>query len=108
MRILLDECVDEALRRPFEGHECQTCRYAGLSGLSNGQLLAAADAAGFQVLLTVDRKMASQQSLRGKAISIVVPSAKTTNYEDLLLLLPDVLRCLDSISRGEVAHIGGQ
>jgi hypothetical protein len=40
MRLLLDECVDERLRRLFVGHECETARYAGMTGLKNGQLFA--------------------------------------------------------------------
>ena len=43
MRILLDQCVDEELRHCFGAHHCQTCRYAGLKGLTNGRLLAAAE-----------------------------------------------------------------
>ena len=39
MRILLDECG----------------RYAGFGGLKNGEPLDAAEAAGFDVLVTVDR-----------------------------------------------------
>ncbi len=39
MRLLLDECIDEELRHHFVGHDCQTCRYAGLNGLANGALL---------------------------------------------------------------------
>jgi hypothetical protein len=37
MRILIDECVDERLRRFFTDHDCQTARFAGLK---NGALLA--------------------------------------------------------------------
>ena len=62
MRVILDECLDEGLRHHFTGHECQTCRYAGLTGLANGALLAAADQAGFDVLITVDQNMPNQQS----------------------------------------------
>ena len=36
MRLLLDECVDQQLRHHFQGHDCQTVRYAGLAGLENG------------------------------------------------------------------------
>ena len=28
MRLLIDECIDERLRRLFTGHECQTARRA--------------------------------------------------------------------------------
>src|ERR1017187_8748610 len=87
MRLLLDECIDEGLRYHFTGHECQTCRYAGLSGLANGALLAAADQAGFDVLITVDQNMPNQQSLRGRSISLLVVRARTTNLDDLLVLM---------------------
>jgi hypothetical protein len=55
MRLLLDECIDERLRYEFPGHECQTARYAQLAGLKNVRLLLAAEAAGFDVIVTVAR-----------------------------------------------------
>jgi predicted nuclease of predicted toxin-antitoxin system len=106
MRILLDECVDENLRHHFGAHECQTCRYAGLAGLSNGALLAAADRAGFDVLITVDQGMPVQQNLRGRSIALVVLRARTTNLDDLLTLIPDVLAAFDHIRPGDVLRIG--
>src|ERR1035437_3874040 len=106
MRLLLDECIDEGLRYHFTGHECQTCRYAGLSGLANGALLAAADQAGFDVLITVDQHLPNQQSLRGRAISLPVLRARTTNLDDLLVLMPDVLNALEFLSPCEFVRIG--
>jgi len=38
----------------------QTCRYAGLKGLANGRLLAAAEQAGFEAMITVDQNMPHQ------------------------------------------------
>ena len=106
MRLLLDECIDEGLRHHFTGHECQSCRYAGLAGLANGVLLAAADQAGFEVLITVDQNMPNQQSLRGRSISLMVVRARTTNLDDLLALLPDMLDALEILGPGEVVLIG--
>jgi hypothetical protein len=40
--------VDERFRNALTGHDCQTARYAGLAGLKNGELLTAAEAAGFE------------------------------------------------------------
>ena len=60
MRLLIDECVDERLRLLFPGHECQTARYTNLAGLKNGYLLDAAEAAGFDVLITVDQNIPDQ------------------------------------------------
>ncbi len=48
MRLLIDECVDERLRFLFPDHDCQTARFANLAGLKNGDLLEAAEAAGFE------------------------------------------------------------
>ena len=106
MRLLLDECADEGLRHHFTGHECQTCRYAGLTGLANGALLAAADRAGFELLITVDQNMPDQQTLRGRSMSLLVLRARTTNLDDLLVLLPDVLKVLEILRPGEVVRIG--
>jgi len=106
MRLLLDECIDEGLRHHFTAHECQTCRYAGLTGLANGELLAAAEQAGFEVLITVDQNMPHQQSLRGHSISLLVLRARTTNLDDLLVLLPDVAKALEILRPGEVVRVG--
>jgi len=106
MRVLLDECIDEGFRHHFTGHDCQTCRYAGLTGLANGALLAAADQAGFEVLITVDQNMPNQQSLRGRSISLLVVRARTTNLDDLLALLPDVLAALEVLGPGEFVRVG--
>jgi hypothetical protein len=63
MRLLFDECIDERLRLPFPRHDCQTARFADLAGLTNGLLLEAAEAAGFDVPITVDRNIPDRQNL---------------------------------------------
>lgn len=62
MRILIDECIDERFRNYLPGHDCQTARYAGLAGLKNGDLIAAAETAKFHVFLTVDQGIEYQQN----------------------------------------------
>jgi hypothetical protein len=63
MRILLDECIDECLRHLFTEYDCQTARYAGFAGLTNGALLLAGKSAAFDVLMTVDQNIPDQQTL---------------------------------------------
>lgn len=72
MRLLIDECVDERLRLLFPGHDCQTARFANLAGLKNGRLLEAAEAAGFDILITVDQNIPDQQNLAGRRISLMI------------------------------------
>lgn len=72
MRILIDECIDERFNNSLTGHDSQTARYAGLAGLKNGDLLTAAEAAKFDVFLTVDQGIEYQQNLTGRKIAILI------------------------------------
>ena len=108
MRVLLDECVNEGLRKYFSGHDCQTARYAGFAGLENGQLLTAAETAKFDVVLTVDRGFEYQQNLEQRKIAVIIFCGRSVLLEDLLPLLPDCLAHLEAIRPGEVVRIGGE
>ena len=108
MRVLLDECIDEALRHAMIGHDCETNRYAGLKSMTNGRLLDAAEQAGFEVLITVDRNMQYQQTLRERKMALVILEARTTNIEDLLALVPDVLTALQALKSGDIVRIGSR
>jgi len=106
MRLLIDECVDERLRLLFPGHDCQTARFANLAGLKNGLLLEAAEAAGFDILITVDQNIADQQNLAGQRISLIILCGPTNRLRDLELLAPAAVSALRSIGRGDVVRIG--
>lgn len=106
MRILIDECVDERFRNALPGHDCQTARYAGLAGLKNGELLRAAEAAGFEVLVTVDQGIEYQQNLQARNLMIVVLCAASNRLNNILALAPLCLDCLNSPQPGLVVRIG--
>jgi hypothetical protein len=101
MRIVIDECMDERLRNFLPGHDCQTARYAGLAGFKNGDLLQAAETAGFEALLTVDQGIAYTQNLKSRKIAIVVFRAKSNRLKDLLPLIAAALTRLKSIQPGQ-------
>jgi hypothetical protein len=105
MRLLIDECVDERLRNSFPGHDCQTARYAKLAGLKNGDLLSAAEAAGFDVLVTVDQSIPDQQNLEDRKIALLILSAPTNRLRDLRPLIPAALAVLDAIRPGQVVRV---
>jgi hypothetical protein len=96
MRVLIDECIDQKLRSFLAGHDCQSARYAGFSGLKNGELLTKTEAAGFDVLLTVDRGFEYEQNLSARKIAVVIFSTK-----DLLPHIPAFLPKLESIRPGQ-------
>ena len=105
MRLLIDECVDERLRFLLADHDCQTARFACLAGLKNGRLLEAAEEAGFDVIITVDRNIPEQQNLTRRRISVVILCGPTNRLHDLEALVPAAIAVLGSIGHGEVARI---
>lgn len=106
MRVLLDECVDEDLRHLLKGHEVQTVRYAQMAGLKNGALLQAAEAAGFEVIVTTDQGIAHQQNFHERKISVIILAGRTNRLIDLKGLVPSVLRYLTGIAPGQVITVG--
>lgn len=96
-------------RRPVPAsdptHECQTARFANLAGLKNGRLLDAAEAAGFDVLITVDQHIPDQQNLTGRTIALMILFASTNRLRDLALLVPAVISALASIRHGDIVRI---
>ena len=106
MRLRLDECIDERLRLLFPSHDCQTARFANLAGLKNGRLLEAAEAGGFDVLITVDQNIPDQQDVAGQKTAVVILCGPTNRLRDLAPLAPVALSRLGSIEPGEVVRIG--
>jgi hypothetical protein len=105
MRLLIDECIDQGLRHEFPGHDCQTAQYVKLTGLKNGALLAAAEAAGFDAIITVDQSIPFQQDLRGRRIALLILTAPTNRLRDLKRLVPSAMTALSSIEPGQVVRV---
>jgi predicted nuclease of predicted toxin-antitoxin system len=72
MRILFDQATPVPIRPYLKGHEVRTAAQQEWGTLKNGELLAAAEANGFDVLLTTDKNMRYQQNLGGRKIAVVV------------------------------------
>lgn len=71
MRVLFDQGTPVPLRDHLRGHEVITAFEAEWSDLSNGELLARADAQ-FDVFVTTDRQLRYQQNLDRRTIAILV------------------------------------
>ena len=72
MRILFDHGTPAPLRSFFTGHTVREAKAQGWDMFRNGELLAAAEAAGFNVLVTTDKNIRYQQNLTGRTIAIIV------------------------------------
>jgi hypothetical protein len=74
MLILFDHSVPAPLSTCLTHCSITEARDRGWDRLSNGDLLAEAEKAGFDVLLTADKNMRYQQNLKGRRIALVVLS----------------------------------
>lgn len=72
-RVLLDESVPRHLAAPLQAAGFSTMIFpSDWKEIQNGELLARAAASGFEVLVTNDRNIYSQQNLRGRSLAIIV------------------------------------
>ena len=72
MRVLFDQATPLPIRAHLDQHVVSTAFAQGWDTLKNGELLTAAEQAGFDVLLTTDKNLRYQQNLTDRKISIVV------------------------------------
>ena len=96
MKVLLDECVDSRFAEHIQTVEVHTVIGKGWAGITNGKLLALAQAE-FDVFVTVDRNLSFQQHLPKFDIAVV---------SDLVVLLPELLQEIPSARKGTVTTVG--
>jgi hypothetical protein len=75
--VLFDHGTPKGLARLLAGHTVHTAQSRGWDTLSNGELLNAAENAGFDLLLTTDRRIRYQQNLTVRRIALVVLTGST-------------------------------
>jgi len=72
MRVLFDNGTPRGVAAALPDHAVEEARAHGWDTLRNGELLDAAEAAGFDVFITTDRNIRHQQNLIGRKIAVVV------------------------------------
>jgi hypothetical protein len=72
MLVLFDNGTPAPLRHALTGHIVVEAIERGWDRLTNGKLIAAAEPAGFELLLITDKNMRYQQNLKGRRIAFVV------------------------------------
>lgn len=97
-RVLLDHCVPRPLRDQLVGCDVSTAHELGWSQLKNGELLDAAEAGGFDVLITSDKNLRFQQNLSSRRIAII--ELPTNRLSLMANYAPQVNALLSSIPAG--------
>jgi hypothetical protein len=72
MLILFDHATPRSISRWLLGHTVVEAVARGWDTLANGELLAVAEEAGFDLLLSTDKNIQYQQNLKGRRIAIVI------------------------------------
>lgn len=68
MRILFDNGTPRGLTRFLAGHTVEEARAHGWEELANGELIEAAEKAGFDLMVTTDKNIRYQQNLEGRKL----------------------------------------
>jgi len=72
MRVLLDNGVPRGVARYLTSHSVEEARVRGWEELANGDLIDAAEQAGFEVMVTTDKNIRYQQNLKARKLSLIV------------------------------------
>jgi predicted nuclease of predicted toxin-antitoxin system len=105
MKILLDHCVPRPFEKLLPGHEVIHTSRMGWDLLENGKLLAAAEAEGFDVMITVDQNMSYQQTLQGRKIAILLLRAVSNSIPSLKPLIDQSMSELPNLEPGQIIVI---
>ena len=105
MRVVLDHCVPQTLRRHIPGHAVRTVGELGWSDVDDGPLLDFM-AGHCEAFITADRNLSHQQRLDHRSFGTVILHARTNRLADLAPLAPGLLVVLSDLRPGQVAHVG--
>jgi hypothetical protein len=93
MRILFDQGTPVPISRYLAGHLVGISADLGWERLRNGDLLIAAEQAGYELLLTTDKNLRYQQNLKERMIAIVV-----IGHSQWPALEPHVQRVVEAVN----------
>ena len=104
MKIILDESAPQKLRLLIDArHTVVTTWFQGWSGLKNGVLLSAAEAADFELFITADQELSYQQKLSGRKIAVLVLS--TNNWSIVKAHIGEITKAIDGTEPGGVVVV---
>jgi len=109
LRALLDEQVPIELAALVQEagphHLVRTVADEGWKGLKNGALLQRMRDAGYEALVTVDRRMEYQQNIPRSGLGVIVLHARRARIQELAPLAPAIAEALDGLEPGTIVHL---
>jgi predicted nuclease of predicted toxin-antitoxin system len=105
LKILLDHNLDRRLKNHLTDYETATTQEQNWADVLNGELLALAEERGFDVLLTADTNIKSQQNFSKRKISILVLRAFDNRLTTHAEMINDIHEALAKIQTGEIVEV---
>ncbi|MBA2731409.1 MAG: DUF5615 family PIN-like protein [Acidobacteria bacterium] len=102
MKILLDECTPRVVKKRLPAHDVSTVQEMGWAGVKNGELLMLAEAH-FEVFITTDKNLRSQQKLSQRKLAFVLLPANQVPVVEAVI--PILEAALASIKAGDFVRI---
>ena len=103
MRILFDHNAPKRLAPHLQGHSVSTAKERGWDRLTNGDLLASAEKADFELFLTADKNMRYQQNLSARKISIIVLGHSP--WQVVSLRIAEIAAAVNAATPGSYAEV---
>ncbi|HLK62528.1 MAG TPA: hypothetical protein VKU19_03755 [Bryobacteraceae bacterium] len=103
MQVLFDQATPVPLRHFLLGHTVRTAAQEGWDRFRNGELLDAAEAAGFDVLITTDKNIQYQQNLTGRKIAIIL--LRKQQWPDLKAHVGLVVAAVNAVTTGTYTEV---
>jgi predicted nuclease of predicted toxin-antitoxin system len=100
MRVLIDACLPVQLKRHLPFPHVKTAREMGWQHKTNGELLDLAQRE-FDVLVTMDQSIPSQQFLARFSIGLVIVRSRSNRLPDLLPLVPKIIPAVSQVRSGQ-------
>jgi hypothetical protein len=103
MRVLLDTGAPRGIAYALHGHVVTESRSLGWDELKNGDLLDAAESAGFEIFVTTDKNIRYQQNLSRRKISIVVLGRG--RWRLIRPMMPEILAAVNAARPGTFVEV---
>jgi hypothetical protein len=103
VKVLFDQGTPVPLRRHLRSHDVTTVYELAWTTLRNGDLIAQAEAGGFDVLITTDQNLKYQQNLSHRRLAVVV--LLSTSWPKIQARVSAVAKAVDGATPGSYTEV---
>ena len=103
MLILFDNGTPRGLARFLIGHAVEEARARGWEELANGELIDAAEQAGFEVMVTTDKNIHYRQNLTARRIALV--GLENSQWPMVRLVAGNIAAAVNAALPGSYAEV---